>query len=95
LPGEHSDRQPGDRAAESQGGAAPQDGEAPAGARAVARCAERRPSALVLRRAGGARHPAAGCGCWRGKIDQIKTLLRRKTSAAAAAARLLEGKGRR
>ena len=31
----------------------------------------------------------------RGKIDPIKTLLRRKTSAAAAAARLLEGKGRR
>ena len=56
------------------------------------------PSALVLRVQGWrvlGNLPRALRLLVRGKIDPIKTLLRRKTSAAAAAARLLEGKGRR
>lgn len=56
------------------------------------------PSALVLRVQGWrvlANLPRALRLLVRGKIDPIKTLLRRKTSAAAAAARLLEGKGPR
>jgi succinate dehydrogenase/fumarate reductase iron-sulfur protein len=56
------------------------------------------PSALVLRVQGWrvlANLPRALRLLVRGKIDPIKTFLRRKTPAAAAAARLLEGKGHR
>jgi succinate dehydrogenase / fumarate reductase iron-sulfur subunit len=56
------------------------------------------PSALVLRVRGLAvlrELPRALRLLWRGKINPIKTLLKRKTPASAAAARILEGGERR
>ena len=95
LPGQHSDRQPGDRAAEGQGGAGARRWRSTRGRCArSSRCADasiRARWCCVRGLAALANLPRALRLLVRGKIDPIKTLLRRKTSAAAAAGRLLEG----
>ena len=96
MPRRHPDRQPRDRAAQGAGGGAGAgDGAAPA-YRCAASFGERGrvdPGALVL----GVQGLAALRNLtriWRllvrGKINPLRTLLRRRTAAASAARRLLD-----